>query len=150
MGFSRQEHWSGLPCPPPEDLPNSGMEPRFPPWQADCTIWATREASNVNVSRVRLCDPIDCSLPDSSVWDFPGNSTGVGCHFLFQGIFPTQGLNPGLPHCRQTLYRLSHQGSPNPHARGGWGVRGGGIGDCVSTCICLIQFLGRKIVMASF
>ena len=40
------------------------------------------------------------------------NSTGVGCHFLLQGIFPTQGLNPGLPHCRQTLYRLSHQRSP--------------------------------------
>ena len=34
-----------------------------------------------------------------------------GCHFLLQGIFPTQGLNPGLPHCRQTLYHLSHQGS---------------------------------------
>ena len=44
-------------------------------------------------------------------WDFPGKRTGVGCHFLFQGIFPTQGLNPGLPHCRQTLYPLSHQGS---------------------------------------
>ena len=44
--------------------------------------------------------------------DFPGKSTGMGCHFLLQGIFPTQGLNPGLPHCRQTLYRLSHQGSP--------------------------------------
>jgi len=38
-------------------------------------------------------------------------STGVGCHFLFQRIFPTQGSNPGLPHCRQTLYRLSRQGS---------------------------------------
>ena len=37
--------------------------------------------------------------------------TGVGCHFLLQEIFPTQGLNPGLPHCRQTLYCLSHQGS---------------------------------------
>ena len=44
-------------------------------------------------------------------WDFPGNSTGVGCHFLLQGIFPTQGLNPGLLHCRQMLYPLSHQGS---------------------------------------
>ena len=41
-----------------------------------------------------------------------GNSTGVDCHFLLQGLFPTQGSNPGLPHCRQTLYRLSHQGSP--------------------------------------
>ena len=46
-------------------------------------------------------------------WDFPGMSTGVGCHFLLQGIFPTQGLNPGLPHCRQTLYPLSQQGSPH-------------------------------------
>ena len=42
-------------------------------------------------------------------WDFPGNSTGVDCHFLLQRIFPTQESNPGLPHCRQTLYRLSHQ-----------------------------------------
>ena len=42
-------------------------------------------------------------------WDFPGKCTGVGCHFLLQGIFPTQGSNPGLPHCRQTLYHLSHQ-----------------------------------------
>ena len=44
-------------------------------------------------------------------WDFPGKNTGVGCHFLLQEIFLTQGLNQGLPHCRQTLYRLSHQGS---------------------------------------
>ena len=43
-------------------------------------------------------------------WDFPGTSTGVGGHFLLQGIFLTQGLNPGLPHCRQMLYHLSHQG----------------------------------------
>ena len=45
-------------------------------------------------------------------WNFPGKSTGVGCHFLLQGIFPTQGSNLGLPHCRQTLYHLSHKGSP--------------------------------------
>ena len=45
-------------------------------------------------------------------WNFPGKNTGVGCHFLLQGIFPTQGLNPGLLHCRQMLYHLSHQGSP--------------------------------------
>ena len=44
-------------------------------------------------------------------WDFPGENTGVGCHFLVQRIFLTQRSNPGLPHCRQTLYRLSHQGS---------------------------------------
>ena len=46
-----------------------------------------------------------------SPWNSPGQNTGVGCHSLLQGIFPTQGLNPGLPHCRQILYQLSHQGS---------------------------------------
>ena len=53
------------------------------------------------------------SLPGSSVCGiFPGKNTGVGCHFLLQGTFLTQGLNPGLPHCRQTRYGLSHQRSP--------------------------------------
>ena len=45
-------------------------------------------------------------------WDFPGKDTGVACHFLLQGIFPTQGSNPGLLHYRQILYRLSYKGSP--------------------------------------
>ena len=45
-------------------------------------------------------------------WGFPGKNTGVGCHFLHQEILPTQGLNSGLPHCRQTLYPLSHQKIP--------------------------------------
>ena len=45
-------------------------------------------------------------------WDFPGKNTGVSCHALLHGIFPTQGSNPGLPHCRQILYHLSHRGSP--------------------------------------
>ena len=43
--------------------------------------------------------------------DFPGKDTGVGCHFLLQGIFPTQGSNPGLLNCREILYRLSYKGS---------------------------------------
>ena len=46
-----------------------------------------------------------------SPWNSPGKNTGVGCHFLFQGIFLTQGSNPGLLHYRQILQRLSHQGS---------------------------------------
>ena len=45
-------------------------------------------------------------------WDSPGKNTRVGCHFLLQGIFLTQGSNPGLPHFRQILYHLGHQGSP--------------------------------------
>ena len=60
-----------------------------------------------------LCDPMDCSPPGSSVHeDSPCKNTGVGWHALFQSVFPTQGMNPGLRHCRQILYHLSHQGSP--------------------------------------
>ena len=122
LGFSRQEHWSGLPFPSPMH----------------------ESESEVAQSCPTLSDPMDCSLPGSSVhgifqarvleWGaiafsvtnlravqipgycafrrfHPGNSTGVDCHFLLQRIIPTQGWNPGLPNCRQTLYRLSHQGS---------------------------------------
>ena len=46
-----------------------------------------------------------------SPWDSPGQNTGVGSFSLLQGIFPTHGSNPGLPHCRQILYQLSHRGS---------------------------------------
>ena len=45
-------------------------------------------------------------------WNSPGKNTGVSCHFLLQGIFPTLGSNPGLLQCRQILHCLSHQGSP--------------------------------------
>ena len=55
-----------------------------------------------------LCDPLDCSPSGSSVHEiFSGKNTGAGCHFLLQGIFPTQELNPCLLHllyCRQILY----------------------------------------------
>ena len=48
-------------------------------------------------------------------WNSPGQNTEVGSLSLLQGIFPTQGLNPGLRHCRQILYQLSHKGSPLNH-----------------------------------
>ena len=67
----------------------------------------------VTQSCLTLCDPMDCSPPDSSVHgDSPGKNTGVNCHALLQGIFSTQGLNPGQLHCRQILYCLRQQGSP--------------------------------------
>ena len=47
-----------------------------------------------------------------SPWNSLGQYTGVGSLALLQGIFPTQGLNPGVPYCRQILYQLSHKGSP--------------------------------------
>ena len=59
-----------------------------------------------------LCNPMDCRLPGSSVHGIFQARVLACCHVLLQGIFLTQGLNPGLPHCRQTLYHLSHQGSP--------------------------------------
>ena len=46
-------------------------------------------------------------------WNSPGKTAGVGCHFLLQGIFSTQELNPGLLHCRQKIYQLSHVTTTN-------------------------------------
>ena len=55
-----------------------------------------------------LCNPHGLYSP----WNSPGQNTGVGSLSLLQGIFPTQGSNPGLLHCRQIFYQLSHKGSP--------------------------------------
>ena len=61
-----------------------------------------------------LCDPIDCSPPGFPVHgDSPGNNSGMGCHVLLQGIFPTQKSTQGLLHCRCILYQLSYQGNPS-------------------------------------
>ena len=64
-----------------------------------------------------LCDPMDCMQPTRFLrpWGFPGKNTGVGCHFLLQGIFLTQGSNQHLLcllYHKQILYPLSHHGSP--------------------------------------
>ena len=56
---------------------------------------------------------VACQAPLSM--NSPGKNTGVGCPFLLQGIFPTQGSNPGLLHCRQILYRWSYKGSSEGH-----------------------------------
>ena len=63
--------------------------------------------------RPTLCNSMSRSPPGSLVHaDSPSKNTRVGCHALFQEIFPTQGRNPGLLHCGQMLYRLRHQGIP--------------------------------------
>ena len=67
----------------------------------------------VTQSCPRLCDPHELQPPRLLCpWTSPGKNTGGGCHFLLQGIFLTQGLNPSLLHCRQILYHLNHQRSP--------------------------------------
>ena len=82
---------------------------------ASPTQWTRSEVkwSEVAQSYPILCDPMVSSLHQAPPsMGFSRQEYGVGCHFLLQGIFPTQGSNPGLSHCRQTLYHLSHQGSP--------------------------------------
>ena len=62
----------------------------------------------------QFCNAMDCSLPGSSFpWDSPGRNTRMGCHFLFQGIFMTQGLNPHFLHWQADPLPLSHL--RNPH-----------------------------------
>ena len=71
--------------------------------------WAMACAKSLK-SCLTLCNPVDCSPPGLCPWNSPSRNTGVGCHALLQGIFPTQGSNVGLQRCRQILYHLSHQG----------------------------------------
>ena len=70
--------------------------------------WSPSPAKCSLVSRGQLSTPLWTVVHQNS----PGKNTRVGCHSLLQGIFPTQGLNPGPLHCRQILYHLSHQGNP--------------------------------------
>ena len=112
MGFSTQEPWSGLPCPPPGDLPDPGIK-------SVSLLFPAMAAGSLPVVPL---GKNECKLLNSvwlfatrglyNPWNSPGQNTGVGSHFLLQRIFPTQGLNPGPPHCRQILYCLSQQGSP--------------------------------------
>ena len=77
MEFSRQEYWSGLPVPSPGDLPDPGIEPKSSTFQADSLL---------------------SELPGKPKY------TGVGSLSLLQRIFPAQGSNPYLLHCRRILY----------------------------------------------
>ena len=111
-----------LPCPwdPPDK--NTGVGCHFL-----LQYMKVKSESEVAQACRTLSDPMDCSLPGSSVhgifqarvlewvaiaflhglyspWNSPGQNTGVGSLSLLQGIFRTQGSNPGLPHCRQILY----------------------------------------------
>ena len=76
-------------------------------------LTSKKESESESLSCVWLFSTPWTVAYQDSPWDFPGKSTGVGCHFLLQGISPTQGLNPSVLHCRQTLYCLSQQGSPS-------------------------------------
>ena len=78
--------------------------------------WTTREAPIItDESESESHSVVSNSLRPQglySPWNSPGQNTGVGSLLLLQGIFPTQGSNPGLLPCRWILYQLSHKGSP--------------------------------------
>ena len=84
MGFFRQEYWSGFPCP--------SWVPSWPRDQTCLSYFSCKGCAVFNQLCPTLCYPMDCSLPGSSVHgDSSGRNSGVGCHALLQGIFPTQG-----------------------------------------------------------
>ena len=142
MGFSRQEYWSVLSFPSPEDLPDPGIEPRTPELQADSLPSELQGSPKVPQSCPTLCDPmnytvhgiIQARILEWVTFPFsresnPGpphcrqillpaepqgkpKNTGMGSLSLLQQIFPTQESNWGLLHCRWILYQLSYQGSP--------------------------------------
>ena len=110
MGFSRQEYWSALPLPSPVYVCILHVY-----YICMCIIYVYYMYIYIYIAQLcpTLCKPMDYSPPGSPVHGiFSSKNTGVGCHFLFQGIFPTHGWNSGLPHCRQTPYHLSHQRIP--------------------------------------
>ena len=80
-----------------------------------CSLWAKNECLVASVGSNSMwlygLQPARHLCP----WDSPSKNTGVGCHALLQGIFPTQRLNSGFLHCRQILYQLSYW--PNPAHR---------------------------------
>ena len=111
LGFSRQEHWSGLPFPSPmhesekwkwshsvvsDSLRPRGLQPTrllrpwdFPGKSTGVGCQLSRVWFFVTPWTVALQAPLG-----ACPWDFLGKNTGMDCHFLLQGIFPTQGLNP--------------------------------------------------------
>ena len=109
----------------------------------DWLPWLSKEVKSFKWSRSVVSDSFQPhGLEPTRLlhpWNFPGKSTGVGCHFLLQRIFPTQGSNLVLPHCGQVLYHLSHQlnkipagglisrwtpenGKTTSQCRVGWGI----------------------------
>ena len=117
MEFSSQEYCSGLPFPSPGDLPDPGIKssPLASPALAGGLF-----TTSITWETLWKCWSLNCVWLFVTPWtvthqtplsmEFSRQEYGVGCHSLLQGIFQTQGSNPGLLHCRQILYHLRHQG----------------------------------------
>ena len=119
MGLSQQEHWSGLPFSPPQDLPDSGIQPTTPAAPALAgRVLTTEPPGKPTLLLWKLkcyCSVVSLSLWPQGLcpWNSPGKITEVGSQSLLQGMCLTQGMNLSLRHCRQIPHCLSHQGSPS-------------------------------------
>ena len=116
MEFSRQGYWSGLLFLTPGDLPNPGIKPKslMSPALAGgffTTVLSGKPIMSTWKWKWSLLQLFVTPWTIQSM-EFSSQNTGVGSHSLLQRIFPTQGSNPGLPHCRRILYQLSHKGNP--------------------------------------
>ena len=136
MGFSRQEYWSGVSLPSPIiPLETMILKTMFLNVNCRLTIGLLIETNHKKRFKKKSSKQLHLSLKKTSQsyknirhylhstnfnhgvqlarflcpWNSPGKNTRVGSHSLLQEIFPTQGLNPGLPHGRQIFYHLSHQ-----------------------------------------
>ena len=121
MGLSRQEYWSGLPCPPPGDLPDPGIKPmslRSPALAG--RFFITSATWEAHASGVPCCSAVSDSVMPWTVARHAALSMGFSRQEYWSGwpcapsgdLPNPQGLNPGFPYCRWILYHLSHQGSP--------------------------------------
>ena len=96
------------------DETHSHLHYSVPPLESKCHPDTSSKTHSLKSETERHSVLSDSLRPHGlySPWNSPGQNTGMGSLSLLQGIFPTQGSNPGLPYCRQILYQLSHQGSP--------------------------------------
>ena len=129
MAFYRQEYWSGLPCPPPEDLSDPGIEPASHVSPAlPGGFFTTEEAARTGtalLNSLTKCESVTLSVVSDSFltpltvacqaplsMGFSRQEYWSGLPFPSPGDLPDSGLNGGLLHCRQIFYCLSRQGSP--------------------------------------
>ena len=134
MEFSRQEYWSGLPFPSPGDLSNPGIEPGSPALQADALpseppVKPYKESKSLSLVWLYVTSwTVAYRAPPSMGFSMQECWSGLPCPS--PGDLADPGLNSSLPHCKQTLYRLSHQESPHVRDRKGDLFRQSIVGKC--------------------
>ena len=114
LGFSRQKYWNVLPFPSPGYISDPGIKLACPALAGIFFMLSHQGSPYFLMKWSESCSVMSDSFNPGlhGPWNSPGQNTGVGSLSLLREIFSTQGSNPGLLHCRQILYQLSHKGSP--------------------------------------